>query len=89
MRKILFDCLVGVNLFVEGVDVPAVNSIFLTVPTRSKGRFTQIVGRALRGPKVGGNERTTLFCIWGNAEWLKRELGEVGASISGWRLIGS
>ena len=52
------DVLVNVNIVTEGVDVPNVQTVFLTRPTKSKILMTQMIGRGLRGKKVGGTEIT-------------------------------
>ena len=52
------DVLVNVNIVTEGVDVPNVETVFLTRPTKSKILMTQMIGRGLRGKKVGGTEVT-------------------------------
>ena len=52
------DVLVNVNIVTEGVDVPNVQTVFLTRPTKSKILMTQMIGRGLRGKKVGGTETT-------------------------------
>jgi superfamily II DNA or RNA helicase len=40
--------LTNVNLFLEGVDVPALEAVHLLSPTRSLAKYLQAVGRALR-----------------------------------------
>ena len=44
-------------MLTEGTDVPDVQTVFLTRPTTSQILMTQMVGRALRGPGVGGTEK--------------------------------
>lgn len=46
--------LVNVEMLTEGIDVPAAEAVLLARPTLSFSLFSQMVGRALRGPKVGG-----------------------------------
>ena len=41
-------------MLTEGTDVPDVDTVFLTRQTTSKILLTQMIGRALRGPKFGG-----------------------------------
>lgn len=48
------DVLVNVRMLTEGTDVPDVQTVFLTRQTTSRILLTQMVGRALRGPKFGG-----------------------------------
>ncbi len=55
------DVLINVNIVTEGVDVPNVKTVFLTRPTKSKILMTQMIGRGLRGQKVGGTEVTYII----------------------------
>lgn len=48
--------LVNVMILTEGVDIPGVQTVFMTRPTRSEILIRQMVGRALRGPAAGGTE---------------------------------
>jgi superfamily II DNA or RNA helicase len=48
------DVLVNVQLLTEGVDIPEIQTVFLTRPTHSEILMRQMVGRALRGPAAGG-----------------------------------
>ena len=48
------DVLINVRMLTEGTDVPEVQTVFLTRQTTSHILLTQMVGRALRGPKFGG-----------------------------------
>lgn len=50
------DVLINVRMLTEGTDVPQVQTVFLTRQTTSRVLLTQMVGRALRGPKFGGTE---------------------------------
>ncbi len=43
-------------MLTEGTDVPDLNTVFLTRQTTSNILLTQMVGRALRGPKFGGTD---------------------------------
>lgn len=52
--------LVNVQKITEGVDLPGVETVFLARPTTSEILFTQMVGRALRGPRAGGTEKAWL-----------------------------
>ncbi len=48
--------LINIRMLTEGVDVPDVNTVFITRETNSSILFTQMVGRALRGKKAGGKK---------------------------------
>lgn len=55
-RKGDLDVLVNIRMLTEGTDVPEVQSVFLTRQTTSRILLTQMIGRALRGPKFGGTK---------------------------------
>ena len=48
--------LVNVQMLTEGVDVPLVQTVFLTRPTVSSILLRQMIGRGLRGPAQGGTK---------------------------------
>ncbi|MBI4616721.1 MAG: DEAD/DEAH box helicase [Planctomycetes bacterium] len=48
------DVLINVRMLTEGTDIPDVQTVFITRQTTSTILLTQMVGRALRGPKFGG-----------------------------------
>lgn len=48
------DVLINVRMLTEGTDLPDAQTVFLTRQTTSQILLTQMVGRALRGPKFGG-----------------------------------
>lgn len=50
------DVLVNVQIVTEGVDLPNVQTVFLTRPTHSEILLRQMIGRALRGPAAGGKD---------------------------------
>ncbi len=50
------DVLVNVEMLTEGVDLPMTRTVFLARPTSSEVLLRQMIGRALRGPKAGGNK---------------------------------
>lgn len=62
------DVLVNVNILTEGTDIPNAQTIFLTRPTKSKTLMTQMVGRGMRGPKVGGKKYVNLVSFIDNWE---------------------
>lgn len=55
-RKGDLDVLVNIRMLTEGTDVPEVKTVFLTRQTTSRILLTQMIGRALRGPKFGGTK---------------------------------
>ncbi|MFZ1730542.1 MAG: DEAD/DEAH box helicase family protein [Bacteroidota bacterium] len=60
------DVLINVRMLTEGTDVPSVQSVFLTRQTTSSILLTQMIGRALRGPKFGGTERAYIVSFIDN-----------------------
>ncbi|MBI2893936.1 MAG: DEAD/DEAH box helicase family protein [Deltaproteobacteria bacterium] len=53
-RRSEIDVLVNVRMLTEGTDLPDAQTVFLTRQTTSQILLTQMIGRALRGPKFGG-----------------------------------
>ncbi len=51
------DVIVNIRMLTEGTDVPKAKTVFLTRQTLSEILMTQMVGRALRGPKFGGKKK--------------------------------
>ncbi|MBC7452169.1 MAG: hypothetical protein H7335_00395 [Massilia sp.] len=77
------DVIVNVKMLTEGTDVPSVNTVFLTRETTSQILATQMVGRALRGPKFGGTENAYIVSFADNwqhrinfADYRQLEQGE-------------
>ncbi len=54
------------ELLSTGVDLPNVNRLIITRPIGSPILYSQIIGRALRGPKNGGNINNTIVNIKDN-----------------------
>jgi superfamily II DNA or RNA helicase len=50
------EVIVCVLKLAEGVDLPKTQTVFLACPTGSEIRLRQMLGRALRGPAVGGTD---------------------------------
>lgn len=63
------DVLVNIKMLTEGTDVPDVDSVFITRQTTSLISMTQMVGRALRGPKFGGKPNANL--VFFQDDWQK------------------
>jgi len=64
---------VNCGLFTEGTDLPGIETVFLGRPTRSKILFRQMVGRGLRGPKIGGSEECTVVAFFDEVSGLVKE----------------
>lgn len=61
-----FHILINLDILSAGVDVPNVNKIIITRPIGSPILYSQILGRALRGPKNGGNPQNTVINLQDN-----------------------
>lgn len=59
-RRNDLDVVLNVRMLTEGTDIPNVETCFITRQTTSKILLTQMVGRALRGPKFGGTSEAHL-----------------------------
>lgn len=53
--------LLNKSVLIAGYDCPATRHVFLTVPVSSAIAFEQMVGRASRGPLVGGNSESYVW----------------------------
>jgi superfamily II DNA or RNA helicase len=62
-RQRKLEVLVNVGMLTEGLDVPHANAVFLARPTASEILLRQMVGRALRGPAMGGTEQAYLVAF--------------------------
>ncbi len=61
--------LINLDILSTGVDLPNVNRLIITRPVRSSIQYSQIVGRALRGPKNGGNPQNTIVNVLDNINY--------------------
>lgn len=73
------DVLINVRMLTEGADVPNVKTVFLTRQTTSSILMTQMIGRALRGEKVGGSSEANVVLFFDNwkrlIDWAEPEVG--------------
>lgn len=67
-KKRDFFILLNLDILSTGIDVPNVNKIIITRPISSAILYSQILGRALRGPKNGGNKSNTVINLKDNLE---------------------
>ena len=65
-RDSKLDVLINIRMATEGTDVPDVQTVFLTRQTTSQILLTQMVGRALRGPKFGGTDKAYIVSFIDN-----------------------
>ncbi len=56
-------CICNVNVFSVGFDAPNIDVVFIARPTRSIVLHQQMIGRGMRGPRMGGTEQFTLIRI--------------------------
>jgi len=61
--------IVNIKMLTEGTDVPDVDTVFITRQTTSIISMTQMVGRALRGPKFGG--KPDAYLVFFQDDWQK------------------
>lgn len=55
--------IVNYGVLTTGFDVPAVSAAVIARPTKSLVLYSQMVGRAIRGPKAGGNAEAEIVTI--------------------------
>jgi superfamily II DNA or RNA helicase len=76
------DVILNVRMLTEGTDLPDAESAFITRQTTSRNLLTQMVGRALRGPKFGGTEKAHLVFFTDNWQqlinWAEYEMPDGG-----------
>ncbi len=58
--------LVNYEVLATGFDAPNIKCVFITRPTHSIVLYSQMIGRGLRGPKMGGNEKCLLVDVEDN-----------------------
>lgn len=51
------------GVFTAGFDVPQISAVVIGRPTKSIVLYSQMVGRAMRGPRVGGNKKCEIRTI--------------------------
>lgn len=51
------------DVFSAGFDAPNIDVVFIARPTASIVRHQQMIGRGLRGPKMGGTEHCTIYRV--------------------------
>ena len=82
-RRGELDVLINVRMLTEGTDVPDVNTVFLTRQTTSQILLTQMIGRALRGPKFGGTDKAHIVSFIDNwkqlINWAEYQVPDGGA----------
>ena len=75
--QVLFNC----RVLTAGVDLPVTSAVVIGKPTKSHVLLQQMIGRALRGPKSGGNETAD---VWILADDSYEEFGDLAALYAQW-----
>lgn len=57
------DIIINYEILTTGFDSTNIQCVFITRPTKSVILYSQMIGRGLRGPKMGGNEYCKLIDI--------------------------
>lgn len=65
--------LINYGVLTTGFDAPNTEVVIITRPTQSPILYSQMIGRGLRGPKVGGNKECILVDIKDNIQGLPNE----------------
>ena len=60
-RKSYLNFIFNFDVFSAGFDAPNIDAVFIARPTSSIVRHQQMIGRGLRGPKMGGTENCTIY----------------------------
>ncbi len=55
--------LCNVNILTAGFDAPKTSAVVIARPTKSLVMYSQMIGRAIRGPKVNGNKKCFIRVI--------------------------
>lgn len=81
------DVLINVRMLTQGVDVPSVQTVFITRQTTSSILMTQMIGRALRGEKVGGSAEANVVLFFDDwkrlIDWANPEDGDTIDDLGG------
>ena len=66
--------IINYEVLTTGFDSTNIKCVFITRPTKSVVLYSQMLGRGLRGPQMGGNEECLLIDIKDNLEKYDEEL---------------
>ena len=55
--------LINYGVLTTGFDAPSISAAVIARPTRSLVLYSQMVGRAIRGPKAGGNKEAEIITV--------------------------
>ncbi len=65
--------LINYGVLTTGFDAPNTDTVFITRPTTSVVLYSQMIGRAIRGPKNGGNTRASVIDVIDNINGMPSE----------------
>lgn len=80
-RKSGVDIIINYEVLTTGFDSKNIKCVFITRPTKSIVLYSQMLGRGLRGPMMGGNEECDLIDIDDNLQAFDNETAFSGARI--------
>ena len=60
--------IINYEILTTGFDSTNIRCVFITRPTKSVILYSQMIGRGLRGPKMGGNSECLLIDVKENLE---------------------
>lgn len=72
-RKSGVDIIINYEVLTTGFDSKNIKCVFITRPTKSIVLYSQMLGRGLRGPMMGGNEECDLIDIDDNLQAFDNE----------------
>ena len=70
-KKDSLNVIVNERILQTGIDVPGLNSIIVLTKIESPNTALQILGRAMRGPKNGGNKNNSIYVTQTNRNLLE------------------
>ena len=73
--------LVNFGVLTTGFDAPKASAVVIARPTKSLVLYSQMVGRAIRGPKAGGTEACEIITV---VDPLLPGFGDVAAAFHNW-----
>ena len=73
-RKSDTNIIINYEVLTTGFDSKNIQCVFITRPTQSVVLYSQMLGRGLRGPLMGGNESCLLVDIDDNLEQFNNEM---------------
>ena len=72
-NKGVFNILINFEVLATGFDSPRIKAVFITRPTNSIVLYSQMLGRGLRGRKMGGNDSCLLIDLKDNLDKFSNE----------------